>query len=127
MELRRLTKVFLSRNEPTVALENLSLDIARGEFAVILGPSGCGKSTIIRIIAGLEQPTSGTARVNGNPLSLMLNHHKVIGRLPAGMPALDEQAGTARDQQLAQSTRIGQMGRYWPVVHRHRSTEPIVP
>ncbi|WP_153772269.1 ABC transporter ATP-binding protein [Labrenzia sp. CE80] len=43
----------------TVALDNLTLDIARGEFVTFLGPSGCGKSTTLRILGGFEQPTSG--------------------------------------------------------------------
>ena len=43
-----------------VALSNIDLDIAKGEFVCFLGPSGCGKTTLLRIIAGLEGPTSGT-------------------------------------------------------------------
>ena len=43
----------------TTALDNLTLDIARGEFVTFLGPSGCGKSTTLRILGGFEQPTSG--------------------------------------------------------------------
>ena len=43
----------------TVALDNLTLDIARGEFVTFLGPSGCGKSTTLRILGGFERPTSG--------------------------------------------------------------------
>ncbi|MFA3918936.1 ABC transporter ATP-binding protein [Ruegeria hyattellae] len=44
---------------PVVALDNLTLDIARGEFVTFLGPSGCGKSTTLRILGGFERPTSG--------------------------------------------------------------------
>ncbi len=53
----------------TIAVDNVSIDVADGEFMVLLGPSGCGKSTLLRMIAGLEDPTSGdvfigTHRVN---------------------------------------------------------------
>src|SRR5215207_7164218 len=56
VSLRSISKTF---SNGTVALQNLSLDVGRGEFLSLLGPSGCGKSTALRIIAGLGEPTSG--------------------------------------------------------------------
>jgi NitT/TauT family transport system ATP-binding protein len=47
------------------AIRNVSLTVARGEFVVIVGPSGCGKTTLLRLIAGLEQPTAGTLSLDG--------------------------------------------------------------
>src|SRR5690242_12880721 len=49
----------------TVAVDRLNLDIADGEFVVLLGPSGCGKSTVLRMVAGLEEPTAGNVLLNG--------------------------------------------------------------
>ena len=49
----------------TVAVDNLTLDIAQGEFVTFLGPSGCGKSTTLRILGGFEQPTSGRVILDG--------------------------------------------------------------
>ncbi|HEX5540507.1 MAG TPA: ABC transporter ATP-binding protein [Micromonospora sp.] len=60
--LKDITKVF---PDGTVAVDNLSLDIADGEFMVLLGPSGCGKSTVLRMVAGLEEPTSGAVLLDG--------------------------------------------------------------
>jgi NitT/TauT family transport system ATP-binding protein len=51
------------------ALRNLSLDFPRGELTSLLGPSGCGKTTLLKIIAGLLQPTSGTIEIDGRPVS----------------------------------------------------------
>ncbi len=49
----------------TVAVQPLSLDIAEGEFLVLLGPSGCGKTTTMRMVAGLEDPSTGEIRIGG--------------------------------------------------------------
>jgi NitT/TauT family transport system ATP-binding protein len=51
-----------------VALENIDLALARGEFLSVLGPSGCGKSTLLRLAAGLELPTSGEVTYDGVPI-----------------------------------------------------------
>ncbi|HEX8632094.1 MAG TPA: ABC transporter ATP-binding protein [Catenuloplanes sp.] len=58
----RLTKVF---HDGTVAVDDVTLEVASGEFVVLLGPTGCGKSTILRLVAGLEQPTSGRILLDG--------------------------------------------------------------
>jgi multiple sugar transport system ATP-binding protein len=61
----------LSKTYPdgTVAVENLSLTVADGEFLVLVGPSGCGKSTVLRCVAGLEMPTSGAITLNGRDVT----------------------------------------------------------
>jgi len=54
-----LTKIFRSRSETVVAVNDLSVHIPEGEFAIFVGPSGCGKTTFLRLVAGLEAATSG--------------------------------------------------------------------
>ena len=61
IELENVSKVFGSHT----AVEDLDLDIADGEFFVLLGPTGAGKTTTLRLIAGLEKPTVGHIRING--------------------------------------------------------------
>jgi multiple sugar transport system ATP-binding protein len=53
------------------AVKEFSLDIADGEFLILVGPSGCGKTTLLRVVAGLEQPTSGEIYINGDCITNM--------------------------------------------------------
>ncbi len=55
---------FDTADGPVQALSDINLKIARGEFVSFIGPSGCGKTTLLRAVADLENPTSGTIRVN---------------------------------------------------------------
>jgi spermidine/putrescine transport system ATP-binding protein len=61
---------------PHVAVKSLDLDIHRGEFLALMGPSGCGKTTTLRMLAGLEQPTSGTITLDGKLMNDVPPHHR---------------------------------------------------
>ncbi|MEV0561639.1 ABC transporter ATP-binding protein [Dactylosporangium sp. NPDC050588] len=61
--LKDVMKVFA---DGTVAVDRVNLDVGQGEFMVLLGPSGCGKSTLLRMVAGLEDPTSGAIMLDGD-------------------------------------------------------------
>jgi NitT/TauT family transport system ATP-binding protein len=65
VELRGLTRAFETRTGTVQAVSDVDLTTPKGSFLTLLGPSGCGKSTILRILAGLDTPTSGEATVNG--------------------------------------------------------------
>ena len=68
MKLDRLRKTF---PDGTEAVREISLEAEEGEFIVLLGPSGCGKTTTLRMIAGLETPTSGTIHIGGRDVTGM--------------------------------------------------------
>ena len=65
IEIRGLSKYYGEPGSGVFGLQDIDLDISRGEFAVLLGPSGCGKTTLLRCIAGLERPQAGSIRING--------------------------------------------------------------
>lgn len=69
LDVQHLGKVFRSQDGETVALEDVCFQTHRRELCCVLGPSGCGKSTLIRILAGLEYPTSGQVLLDGKPVS----------------------------------------------------------
>jgi len=61
------------------AVDNLNLEIKKGEMTALLGPSGCGKTTLLRMLAGFETPTSGTIRVNGQVVNDLPPQQRKIG------------------------------------------------
>ncbi|MGZ9584131.1 ABC transporter ATP-binding protein [Paenibacillus marinisediminis] len=63
VELDRVTHVYVSGREAKLAIEEMSVSVAPGEFVTLVGPSGCGKTTLLSIIAGLLMPTKGEVRV----------------------------------------------------------------
>jgi iron(III) transport system ATP-binding protein len=77
LRLDRLTKAFPARGaDPVVAVDSVSLDVAPGEFITLLGPSGCGKTTTLRIVAGLEEASSGHVRLDGRAIDDLPPQHR---------------------------------------------------
>ncbi|MEX0892260.1 MAG: ABC transporter ATP-binding protein [Gemmatimonadota bacterium] len=69
LSLEGLTRTFVSKAERTVAVDDVALDVARGELVTLLGPSGCGKTTTLRMIAGFETPTAGRVLLDGRDIT----------------------------------------------------------
>jgi NitT/TauT family transport system ATP-binding protein len=68
IELRGVSKRFSARDRETLALTDIDLGIRKQEFVTLLGQSGCGKTTLLRILAGLTQPSAGEVTISGRPL-----------------------------------------------------------
>jgi thiamine transport system ATP-binding protein len=102
----------------TVALDGVSLDIAEGEFFTLVGPSGCGKTTTLRTIAGLESPTDGRVRFDGENMAgvptedrdvgivfqnyALFPHMTVHENVAYGLNFADPPAGTAVDERVTE-------------------------
>ena len=71
IKLTGINKIYRTNEIETQALENVNLEVKKGEFLSIMGPSGCGKSTLLNIIGLLDTPTSGTIEINGTHTEAM--------------------------------------------------------
>ncbi|WP_028707659.1 ABC transporter ATP-binding protein [Propionicicella superfundia] len=69
VDIAHVTRVYGNGKDETHALQDVSLQVAQGEFVSLIGPSGCGKTTLLRLIAGLDVPQGGTLHVAGEQIS----------------------------------------------------------
>src|SRR5436189_2909502 len=89
LAIEKVSKTFKVASGSVLALDNVSLNVAEGEFVCLVGASGCGKTTLLNIIAGLEKPDSGTVRADGRPVTGPGRERLVMFQEPALFPWLD--------------------------------------
>jgi NitT/TauT family transport system ATP-binding protein len=82
IEVRNVSKTFVTRDETVKAIQEISFDVKKGEFVAILGPSGCGKSTLMLIIAGLLDATRGEVYVAGKLVREPQTHVGIVFQKP---------------------------------------------
>lgn len=83
VELERLCKVFQEGDVERTVLKEVSLRFEPGEFVVLLGHSGSGKSTLLNLISGIDQPSTGTIRINGQPITALDERSRTLLRRDA--------------------------------------------
>ncbi|WP_431188273.1 ABC transporter ATP-binding protein [Clostridiisalibacter paucivorans] len=74
LQAKNLKKVYKSRGNLYLALDNIDLDIDEGEFVGIMGPSGAGKTTLLNVVSTIDRPTSGTITIDGDNIVNMSEH-----------------------------------------------------
>jgi NitT/TauT family transport system ATP-binding protein len=116
--LDQVSKVFGHAGNALHALDNVSLDVAAGEFVCVLGASGCGKSTLLNIIAGLDSPTAGSVDVGGARTTLMFQESALFPwltaqgnvELPLKLAKVSKAARRARANELLELVNLGAFG-----------------
>jgi NitT/TauT family transport system ATP-binding protein len=88
VEIRGLNKAYGEAWEVQQVIADLDLDVSAGQLTVVIGPSGCGKSTLVNLIAGFEQPDSGTIKIDGVPAGGPGRDRMVVFQETALMPWL---------------------------------------
>ena len=80
LKTENLEKVFRTDLVETVALNGVSIDVNDGEFVAVMGPSGCGKSTLLNILGLLDNPTSGSYRIDGGEVAQLKERERTLYR-----------------------------------------------
>ncbi|MDR6808956.1 putative ABC transport system ATP-binding protein [Dyadobacter sp. BE34] len=75
IRLQNVEKVYRTSSIETLALNNINIDVKKGEFVSIMGPSGCGKSTLLNIIGLLDAPSKGQIEIDGSPVERYTDKH----------------------------------------------------
>ena len=122
ISLHNLTKRFPSGSSPeddSVAVDGVNLDVYENEFLVMVGPSGCGKSTILRLIAGLEKPTTGEVHIQGKRVDDLPTRSRNIGFMFQGYALF-------KHMTVAQNIGFGLRINKTPETERRRRIEELV-
>lgn len=120
--IEHVSKSFAGPGGQQLVLDDITLDVAPGEFVTLLGASGCGKSTLLNLVAGLDEPSAGSISTNGRP-ALMFQEHALFPWLTAGknielalrLRGVPKNERRDRTEELLELVRLG--GAYGKRVH----------
>ncbi|MEV6113161.1 ABC transporter ATP-binding protein [Streptomyces sp. NPDC052109] len=120
--IEHVSKSFAHPGGQQLVLDDISLDVAPGEFVTLLGASGCGKSTLLNLVAGLDEPSAGNITTDGRP-ALMFQEHALFPWLTAGknIELALKLRGTAKNERRERAEQLLELvrlqGAYGKRVH----------
>lgn len=78
LKVKNISKIFNSNGKRIQTLQNINTEVEKGSLVVLLGPTGCGKTTLLKIIARLIKPTTGSIEFNGNKIGVIFQHYNLF-------------------------------------------------
>lgn len=129
LDFMNVTKTFKSRSVDMTVLKNISFSSPPGEFLALVGPSGCGKSTILNLVSGLDHPSEGEIRLDGNLISgpsprvgfmlqkdLLLPWRNILENVEFGLESRHVPKRERRERALAEleRCRLGEFASHYP-------------
>lgn len=122
--IAHVSKSFATPAGQQLVLDDITLDVAPGEFVTLLGASGCGKSTLLNLVAGLDRPSAGSIETPGGRPALMFQEHALFPWLTAGknIELTLRMRGVAKQERRAEAERLLELVRL-PGAHGKRVHE----
>jgi putative ABC transport system ATP-binding protein len=119
LKLEHITKVYRAAEIETAALDDLSLEVAQGEFLAIMGPSGCGKSTLLNVLGLIDSPTAGHYWFMGEDIA-KCSEEELTLRRRAGLGFVFQNFNLIDDLTVAQNVEVALIYRRIPGAERRR-------
>ena len=126
LKLENISKVYRSTEVQTLALDNISLEIADNEFVAIMGPSGCGKSTLLNMLGLVDKPSSGEFWFYGQKVARYSEEQLTALRRSLGIGFIFQSFNLIDDLNVAENVEVALIYRQVPATQRRRRIERVL-
>jgi putative ABC transport system ATP-binding protein len=122
LKLEHISKVYQAAEVQTAALDDISLEVPRGQFLAVMGPSGCGKSTLLNILGMIDSPTAGNYWFMGEDIARCSEQDLTLRRR-AGVGFVFQNFNLVDDLNVAENVEVALIYRRVPLAERRRRVQ----